>query len=501
MNQKLLSICIISTLTFTACKKDDVKVDDVNTRSSAIVKNTITTTTSALNALQNEQTIKSLEQAFEQLNEIFGGSTSNIQSPLSSSLKTLQAKATLASKRLKNIKSSSSALDEVSSVDTEEDIAADINDFLQQYIFTDDNLESSDENSATLLIKGTSICETEDSECISSFTEAQIRIKATLTDNDGVNFDLMIGSSRTNPISIEATPKSIAVQLDLAAFKNAYQQIAAITGDDVSDMPEVLQGILRAKLVINGEQDISLTGSIIKALQLKTNETEGATGLSLAAADPLIAMDLQGLTSTMEIALNAGSGSFYAPYSSLDEESTITDSFSINFAGASFNVSLQPETDLVITNVSIGKGPLTLTLGAKTLLSLLLNPSSDYTFDVAIKATEANDAVLTFTPELNVILDYDFVNTPFEDPYAEVAMAETYEIDISGNGSATIQSVPEDATGFDGGIKVVSGTLNLSAASDQSSVQVSQGQCLVSVDSEPEAGAPLTAYVQAASCF
>ncbi len=511
MKQQFWIYIATLALTLSACSKDKVEAEEVNSRTSAIVQNTMTNALLGVSALQNAAALEAIVSSMEEIEVAFEGTPQVMPRVLGGGQKLLaKARASRVARALQN-------------PDSQQETDA-LSNLLETYIFSSNNLESSDATTATFLIKGNALCEnnectltacdysanpgcipeynceaTIDEECLDTYKKMQLRIKATLVGSDGVDFVIMFGPDRISPLRIEARPTRLAVEADLGAAKETYEFLAPIMGEESEAIAEVIEGVIRAEIRINGEQDVTLLGSILEAIKVEVAEPRGTVSLGLAASDPLASIHVQGLSQTMSLAINAGAFDLSLPYAIVTENDASTGTFAVHLDGLSASASLLSDNDvLTVTGIGLGDAPSTIKLDDTTLVEVNLNEDSGRRLALEI-APNAGVASFTVTPELALEIVTNLAPIAADDPEIPAYMHdETLGVTLTGISDAMVVPVPASLT-FPGGLKVVRGALLLTAASDGSVVQVNEGECLVSdelVAGEHE----LLGYFAASAC-
>ncbi len=493
--------------------KPEVTAQDINTRSSAIVQNTVVNSTKALGTLSSQSTMTALSGALANLDAVLAGMPA-----LPGASTSTTALATKATRRLAAVPTVTcpDGTTSCDSTQSPEDTAAEINDWLETNVFSQSNLESSDDTSATFLLKGAPFCETTscaytctdtgctgacetavDPECVRIFEEVEVRVRATPVGDDGVKLELLIGPDRYGPVTLDASSTSLAVTVDLGAVKSSYLRIAQVAGVQGVELPAVMAGRVKAELRINGDQDVSLTGSVLQAVQIVVTSLEGDTGLSLAAADPMVSLRVQGLTGAVSMALAAGALDVYEPRSTLTGNLLSTGRYEMHLDGASFAATLEPgATDLTVTGIGLGDGPTTLAKDGVPFFTVDLNAAEGRTLDLTVTPdTLANSATFAVTPAFDLGLGFAYAAVAADFPAVPSwEYAETLRFALTGDGAAVEPLAADTLTGFPGGIAVRGGTLVLSAATG-ASLEVPAGSCLVPQSSvAPEAHPVIGAF-------
>jgi len=184
---------------------------------------------------------------------------------------------------------------------------------------------------------------------------------------------------------------------------------------------------------------------------------------------------LQSLSATLAIAQT----SVTFPYSMVNDLSTSGESMTLLIQGLTGAVSLtESDSSLSLSNISLGSGASTLSLGAETLLSILFNDELG-PLTLTLSAQNPDQPKLDFDPGMSLSLGTHFAPlvAEGEDIPAEF-LDETYSIDLTGAAPSLAPIAATDVS--DGAIEVGGGTLVLATDSDAAAtVTVPSGQCLI----------------------
>jgi len=121
-----------------------------------------------------------------------------------------------------------------------------------------------------------------------------------------------------------------------------------------------------------------------------------------------------------------------------------------------------------------------------------------------VVTVNADDTVhVELTPSFNVSLAYDYQSIASElaSPPSAATLHDTYGIVLANGASAVAFDTVKASGTFTGGLKLVAGTLTLSAASaPDATVTVPAGKCLSSPAAAPSGANPLLGALSVSDC-
>ena len=366
--------------------------------------------------------------------------------------------------------------------------------FLTEQIFTDENYEGD----GYYRLPADLLCppgfdDTPDPACVEEIDAAELRLRAVLAGEDGLDLSLAIGPSRIDPMTLELRPDSLAVAADLGELRAAAVFLAGLAGEALDDVPDVLEGVIAVSFVVHGDEHASMEFAVREAVFV---EGDGVS-LSLGARDPMLALEVDVPEETVTATFDMGPLNVQGPWDDFDPSAG---AFELDLQGLSAQVTLQEGArSLQIENISLGGDTSSLSLDGERILSLDLNPDSGRALTLTL-LPEGDDELPTFGFDPELDLSVGFFLQPLADrgeDVPEFLLDDTLGLAITGS-QPTIQPVEATAE-HSGGIRVVSGELSLASESAGEAVVVAEGLCLV--EREPEQGDhPLIGSFAEASC-
>ncbi|MDY7230103.1 hypothetical protein [Hyalangium rubrum] len=373
--------------------------------------------------------------------------------------------------------------------------------YLRERIFTEANVEETQGDSTIFLLKGDDVCTTGaapvDPDCALAVDKLELRLRATSTDDDGIDLGLLLGPDRAEPMVLSFGKKTVAVVVDLGGAKDA---VKFLDPSAAQGLPKVMAGRVELRLTENGEQDVTFSTGILDAIQLEV-EADGAThAFSSAKANPLSELRMNAKDKTVGFALNLGSTEYRAPYggtSSLARQQMV-----YSLSGMSFEFQAQEgKEDFVIGHVGLGDAQSYVSLNGTKLFTADLNPLSNRHFDLNLSKGADGLPLVRVLPEFDLAAKF-FLSPLRADPTEEVPSFyedQSYRVRLSGGNAPSFRPVEANTTtGFPGGLQVVSGELKLESGG--SAVTVPAGKCLVGRDTAAEGSHPLIGYFETRDC-
>jgi hypothetical protein len=381
--------------------------------------------------------------------------------------------------------------------------------FLRERVFTQENLESSDKDAAIFRLTGEDLCTDgttpADPICVESLDKIELRIKAELPEDHAVDLTFLFGPSHLAPLKLVLRETSAAFQVDLAQAKLTIEYLNSAYGNGTLDLPRVLEGIVELKLARNGPQDLTLSQSFLSALKVEVDDAAGKTRIfSSEAKSPVTSLRMSAPSKTVEFKLDLGETRYRFPYSDISSTGIAGTNMSVILSGLSFEFSAtEGQQDFVLAQVGIGNAQTSIGLDSITLFTADLNELSNRRFDLKIRPDTDGLPILSVLPEFDLKTLFHFA--PLKGDGLDVPSFyenETYRVTLTGGGSPSIKPVPADsATGFAGGLKVLTGALSLQTNKPGTQpVTVAAGSCLSSQQELPEGAHPLLGYFTTVAC-
>jgi len=389
--------------------------------------------------------------------------------------------------------------------------ASELRKLMEQRLFVDTNLEGNDGTTATYLLKPDPTCRPLpaddapagtvpdiDAHCQDELTKVPVRIAVT-HDGDGSKLAVQIGPARLQLVAFIVHSDFLAADVDLAMAKAASDYIDAQLGTDAPSRSfDRLAGTLRFSLKRLGEQKVMAAFSILQAVDVA--ETNGPEILT-AAADPAYALTGDGASKLATLQVGLGASEIDDPWNpqgtapaNRDERMTV---------GGVYGTYTLDENAKKITLTDVGMGEEKVSVRGMTILDLNLNADALRRFSGAVTVNADDTVHVELMPSFNVNLAYDYQSIASElaSPPSAATLHDTYGVALAnGAGAVAFDTVKANGT-FTGGLKVVAGTLTISAASaPDATVTVPAGKCLSSPAAAPAGTNPLLGALSVSDC-
>ncbi|MGZ3457402.1 MAG: hypothetical protein ACXU86_02735 [Archangium sp.] len=387
---------------------------------------------------------------------------------------------------------------------TSEAQAALVEKYLRERIFTEANVEKTEGDSTLFRIHGVDVCSdgttTPSPDCVQAVDKAELRIRATREGDKGMNLELLVGPDLLEPMSLAFTDNRVGVTLDLKGIKDTVQFLDA---EQAQQLPRVMVGKVELALTSQGAQDITFQASILDALSLEWDGTGGSYSFSSAKAAPLAELRAwqQDGANHASISLNLSTTEFRAPYTGSAAQFS-GQQWVVSLSGLSYEMEARDQSnELAIAHIGLGEAQSYVSLGDQKLFTADLNALSGQHFDLNLTKDAAGQPVVSVKPEFDLAMGVALAALASDPSYSVPSYYDndTYRVRLSGGEAPSVRAVPaNDATGFPGGLQVVSGELSLSATAAQ--VSVPTGKCLVGRDTAPEGSHPLLGHFDTVDC-
>lgn len=366
-------------------------------------------------------------------------------------------------------------------------------------------IEASYEGEGVYLVRGESVCPQNestgqpDAECVADVNEAELRVRAE-TAGDGLDLTLIVGPSRSEPVTIELRRDSLAVAVDLAEAKEAVVHLAEVVGKTL-ELPSVMEGVFALSLTRHAPRDVTIAVVVRRAIRVEGTLDGAPVAFSTSERDPLASLRADAVTHRLTAVLDVGPTTAAVPWTEVDSTSLASGTLAIDWKGLSGTAVLEEGArQLRLTGLGLGEGTSTVRLDGETLLAVDLNPASGRRFDLTIAAGATGHPIFALRPEIDLTVGVHLAPLAAAgDAVESYLLDETYRIAFTGDPQA--QPVDADpATGFPGGLKVLAGRLSIESTAAPSPVVVSAGACLVGDDPVEPGEHPLLGSLASSAC-
>jgi hypothetical protein len=386
---------------------------------------------------------------------------------------------------------------------TTEAMAALSEKYLRERIFTEANVEKTEGGSTMFLLQGDDLCSdgsyAPSPSCVEAVNKAELRIRASYLGK-GMNLELLVGPERKEPMSLAFDETRVGLTLDLQGIKDTVQFLSP---ESSAQLPRVMVGRVELALTSAGPQDITFETSILDALRLEMDSSGGTFAFSSDKAAPLTSVRTwqQDGATHASFALNLNTTEVRMPYTGSAAQLS-GKQWVVSLSGMSYEMEVRDHAEqFLIAHLGLGDAQSYVALGDQRLVTVDLNTLSGRHFDLVITKGADGVPMLGVRPEFDLSVGLNLASLA-TDPSYEVPSYynnETYRVRLSGGTVPSLRAVPaNEATGFRGGLQVVTGALSLAATGAE--VSVPEGQCLVGRDTAPEGSHPLLGHFEARDC-
>lgn len=368
---------------------------------------------------------------------------------------------------------------------------------LRTRIFNEGNVEQELGDRVILRMRSNIVCREDeagleiDEDCAAFLDKVPVRIQLTSLREGDVDAALLIGESQLEVLVVSLHESEIAIEADLDNIKATITQIAGEFGEEDPLKDVVLSGALRAWLATTGDLAHTIGFGITRDLKVAFPVDEHEISINAEKSDEAITLHIDGTNNTIRNTISFGDIRVSFPITEggditcddtgcTEPDETFLGQGVVHIAGiTSVAVAEENGEALVISGLSLGNAPATLTVNDLPILSLALNPSAGGVFDALLKATNGNLEV-TVTPSFEAVVDLAFKNLTNANDVPAWAVDEKLSITLDGSDAPKVllrNDIPSR-------IQVLAGRLTLSASQAGTTVTASAGECVDEVDTD-----------------
>ena len=148
---------------------------------------------------------------------------------------------------------------------------------LNEYVFTDDNVEDSSRREITYLLRGSTVCqdlrdEEPDSydECVDVVDGLELRLVVTSPQEGDITVDVLVSDKRYNPLRVDLWQDELAFEVGLKSARDSAVFLAdKLDGEDItSELPDTIEGRFRAAMRIEGPQQLRASLSVLETIRV-----------------------------------------------------------------------------------------------------------------------------------------------------------------------------------------------------------------------------------------
>jgi hypothetical protein len=316
-----------------------------------------------------------------------------------------------------------------------------------------------------------------DPDCVAQAERAALRIRAELAGDDGLDFTLVVGGDRAEPVRVELRAGLVGVSIDLAEVAAAATELGLVDAGTTIE----LDGVVSARFEIIGPAHVSAAITIDRAIHVAVTSATDPAGdirLDTAVAHPLARLELDGSADggigTAQLGLGATQIRLAA------DAVAGTPARDLDLPGASATIRLGAG-QLLVERFSLGVRATTVMVGGQLGAQLDLNPDTGRTLDLAVTG-DATDAAFAFVPglDLRLAIDHAVIGT---------AVPPVYDVDrvvIDGAPLPTLRA--RTTTAGTAELGVVAGELTIGTTPAGYGATIAAGECVGAEDRSGAAG-------------
>lgn len=355
-----------------------------------------------------------------------------------------------------------------------------VRDELGERIFHSDNVEDSDSDSITLLLRGDIVCQEDDffddagyHQCVQDVDALDIRLYATLVGDDTASIELWLGPDEIHPLTFTFGPEQLSIAAILENLEPAAAYVAQTFGEELEEFPGILKGEVEFGFFAEGDlrnfalavhQDVVIEFDDGEYFALEAEAVGEVLSFGVDAVEEV----LVGSASVGEFALTYEEWSDTAPGGFHE--------FSVQLAGLTSGAIFDPNTERIEWNdVGLGGGPAAVHIDGEKVLEIDLNSGLGGLFNAVL---QEEDEALKFSinPGLELEIGAFFyrVADTFDD-FEDWMLDEILSITLDGDDNPAVLI-------REYGVEVLRGHLKLDSASTEYGASVEAGMCLVEDD-------------------
>jgi hypothetical protein len=335
-----------------------------------------------------------------------------------------------------------------------------------------------------------------------------VRFSVTASSDGSLNLSALFGEFRLAPATAVLGPQKLSVHVDLGAALSAVRLYTSTA--DQEDLPERLTGLVDVSLEKLASYNFAVGVSLVQRLDLLVGQAKGKSVAVTAAPANLSLVTLNSATNTIDYAADFGAVDVQVAGAAICDDACSTKEQTGTFAGhvGGFTVGAgvrKAATEVTFSGFGLGADASQVTLNGDPLGTLDVNASNGRKLSVGIKKV-SDGTLVTFDPALDIKLAV-LLNKLAESlrvDWPDWLSDEIFDVILGGAAKPSVL-VPNPTCNSHGDVtsksqlKVVTGTLNLSAMSLAAPVTVAAGMCLLVADGADREVHPFS-QVQAGIC-
>lgn len=301
-----------------------------------------------------------------------------------------------------------------------------------------------------------------DPDCEAQIEQLQPKVRVR-GDADKLDFTLILGPSKSEPLGLSLSKTEIAVHVDLGETAEIVKDLMAQGGTTPPNVD--VDGTIAFGLTVLGPKHVEVRAEIEDALKLAF----APAGVSLSSADAVrfsseaskvFAWEVDATAEKVSAALDLGTTKLHTPASGTDEPM-----IDLDIPAIEATVVVEKDQPVKINGVSLGDRDLTVAANGSRAATISLNADHGRKVDIAVTEPSAGETQMAFSTAFDLRMDVNQAALG-EDP-------ELFQIKrVLLDGATPTISSSGDV------LRVVSGSFAVTTDPAQYSVTATAGQCL-----------------------
>ena len=400
---------------------------------------------------------------------------------------------------------------------TMESMAAEIADEIADLLLHEANVESSEPTKIVLRVTPERACPEgrggRDADCVRALTQVPVRLELSSRQEGNLDVAVLVGEARSRVATLELYRERIALEVDLAAARDAAHAFITALGEDPSPLAGTFRGRVRLELAQASANVYTASASVMAEIEIATTIEGERFGLRIGQAAPAFSVRLDGNAQTVTAEASTPGAELELPFALIapggpvdctggpdgeihcdDPEPAPAGSLVVQIPAAGGRVVLDGGDALNVTNLRLD-GTLRVTSSGQPILALDVNAADNRRFDLEVRPRDEG-LDLTFRPLLDVSADLDLRNLPAAFEVPSWAADELLRVRLDGHAAPAVRlrarddaprPGPDEEPSSSGSVlEVLAGRLVLSSRTLARQVAVEEHMCLNVVNDEAE---------------
>jgi hypothetical protein len=396
-------------------------------------------------------------------------------------------------------------------------MARDVGVLLSERVLVASNVESQTATEIVYLLKPDPTCRplpsslepgqtagAPDPDCVEKLPKLQVRV-VVRGEGDGHRLTVRLGPDRHELVAFVVQSSLLAAELDLAKSKQAVDFANKAVGDKDAGEPwpfERLEGRLRFALEKLAAKSVRASIGLLEPLAL--DEKDGGVSVRIAKSDRLVAFTADGAAKRASVAVGLGKTEVKTTWDPRDRDLRNRD-LHVSIDGLHGEVTLEEDKKEVAVK-DVGVGHAFVAVRGMKIFELDFNPDHGRKMNVLAKLIMDDLPRIELLPRLDLAAAFKLmlVASDYDSPPPKELADEAYKLlaTPAGAGPVVLEARKANpARMFEGGVKVVSGQVSLSAkTAPASKVEAAAGKCITSREKKSSDEHPWLGTLQVVDC-